>query len=112
MPFADMRGLVAVPLEQPRDRRQLRIEPIDLSDLGVARAAPGDADEADLGRKKPRQETRARPRTTRRGGVEFDDSQPSPRTPIELRGPYLPVPPLRPVPDSPVAHDQTTATGP
>src|SRR3546814_3474484 len=56
MPFADMRGLVAILLEQTGDRRQLRIEPVGLADFGVARAAGGDADEADVGRETPGQE--------------------------------------------------------
>src|SRR3546814_5117551 len=38
MPFADMRGLVAILLEQTGDRRQLRIEPVGLADFGVARS--------------------------------------------------------------------------
>src|SRR3546814_13832932 len=65
-PFAYMRGLVAILLEQARDRRQLRIEPVGLADLGVARAATGDADEADIGRETPGQEARARRGTDRR----------------------------------------------
>src|SRR3546814_15193363 len=60
MPFADMRGLVAILLEQTGDRRQLRIEPVGLADFGVARAAGGDADEADVGRETPGQEAPAR----------------------------------------------------
>src|SRR3546814_10780256 len=74
-PFAYMRGLVAILLEQARDRRQLRIEPVGLADLGIARAAPGDADEADIGRETPGQEARERRRTDRRGGVEFGEQQ-------------------------------------
>ncbi len=60
MPLADMRGLVAVLLEQPRDRRQFRIEPVGLPDFGVARTRAGNADKADVGGEAPGQETRAR----------------------------------------------------
>src|SRR3546814_17532372 len=86
MPFAAMRGLVAILLEQTGDRRQLRIEPVGLADFGVARAAGGDADEADVGRETPGQEARARRGTDRRRVVEFGEQHAFARGAVEVGG--------------------------
>src|SRR3546814_16505062 len=53
MPLADMCCRIAGILEQPRDRRQLGIEPIGLSGRCIERAIADIVDEPDLGRETP-----------------------------------------------------------
>src|SRR3546814_2943818 len=71
MPLADMCCRIAGILEQPRDRRQLGIEPIGLSGRCIERAIADIVDEPDLGRETPGHEAGARRRADRRGIVEL-----------------------------------------
>src|SRR3546814_2794715 len=63
MPLADMCCRIADILEQPRDRRQLGIEPIGLSGRCIERAIADIVDEPDLGRETPGHEAGARRRS-------------------------------------------------
>src|SRR3546814_17561052 len=53
MPFADMRGVIARALQQPRDVGQLGVEPVGLSDRPIIGTVADIVDETDLGGEPP-----------------------------------------------------------
>src|SRR3546814_5276373 len=75
MPLADMCCRIAGILEQPRDRRQLGIEPIGLSGRCIERAIADIVDEPDLGRETPGHEAGARRRADRRSEEHTSELQ-------------------------------------
>src|SRR3546814_8027384 len=85
VPFADMRGVIAGTLEQPRDVGQPRIEPVGLSDRPIIGPVADIVDEADLGGKAPGEQPGARRRTDRRRVIELRHQHAFARETVEGR---------------------------
>ncbi len=108
MPFADMRGVIAGALQQPRDIGQLGVEPVGLTDRSIIGAVADIVDEADLGGKTPGQKARARGGTDRRRVIELRHQHAFARETVEVRGLDLLVPHRRQVAEAHVVdeHEQ------
>ncbi len=106
-----MRGRIARPLQQLGDRRQLRIEPVRLTQLRILRARPGDADEIHRRGKTPGHEARARRRADRCGVVELRHQHAFARESIEIGRPDLGVAHYREIAEAHVVDEDEQNVG-
>src|SRR3546814_8562896 len=106
MPFADMRGVIARALQQPRDVGQLGVEPVGLSDRPIIGTVADIVDETDLGGEPPGEQPGARRRTDRRRVIKLRHQHAFARETVEVRGLDLAVPHHRQVADTHIVRSE------